>query len=244
MKLIQRLLSRSGELVFDPVVDTATSEDMRLHWLEDWLGPRLRDARVADVGCWTGGILRWAVDVGARTVTGIDLEGPWLEVARQRVPIAQMVPVASLPHLDPSLDGQFDLLFFLETMEHLPRGTERATLGRLSRLLATGGQLVLSTPVAGPMTLLDPAWLLVGHRHYSLARLRRLLSAAGLGITEVRWSGNLWSAMSTNVMYLEKHLLRRPPTAYRRLEERGNTGLRPRPTATATTIWIRATATP
>lgn len=245
MKLIDRVLRRSGELVFDTQVDGLIDPkpEPRLTWLRDWIGSRLNGARVADVGCWTGGLLAWALEGGAIEATGIDLPGPWLEAAHRRAPSASLYPVASLSDIPASLHNRFDFVFFLETLEHLPRHTEIVALTSLRHLLVPGGWLILSTPITGMMKILDPAWFLVGHRHYSLDALLAMLKSAGLRSQDVRWSGNFWTAISINCLYVEKHLLRRQPRHHLWLEDRADRGLRSRPSLTSTNLWVSAVAT-
>jgi 2-polyprenyl-3-methyl-5-hydroxy-6-metoxy-1,4-benzoquinol methylase len=244
MKLIERLLRRSGELVFDAAVDG--SIDMRPEprhaWLQEWIGT-LKAARVVDVGCWTGALLTWALGEGCVEVAGIDLPGPWLKTASRRAPGAAIYPVRSLSDVPSSLKSRFDFVFFMETLEHLPRGSETAALAALRQLLVPGGWLVLSTPIAGVMNILDPAWFLVGHRHYSVSTIQTMLSAAGFQSEEVRWSGNLWSAIATNLLYIEKHLLRRQPRSHPWLERRDSRGLGSQRSLTSTNVWVRAVAT-
>jgi 2-polyprenyl-3-methyl-5-hydroxy-6-metoxy-1,4-benzoquinol methylase len=242
MNLIERVLHRSGQLVFDPAADAISDRqpESRFTWLRDWIGPRLGGAHVVDVGCWTGRLLAWATGEGASTVVGIDLPGPWLNAAGARLPNGHFYAVTSLERLGASLHSQFDLVFFLETLEHLPRGTEVAALTSIRHLLAPSGWLVMSTPVSGVMAFLDPAWYLVGHRHYSTKSIEQLLKAAGLRVREIRWSGNVWEAVAANVLYVEKHILRRRPRHYAWLARQRDCGLRQRPSRTSTNVWVCA----
>ena len=75
-------------------------------------------------------------------------------------------------------------------IEHLPRGTEQAALREVHRILKPDGVLVLSTPSDSFLTtLLDPAWWLIGHRHYGAATLRRLVRESGFSIEEETTGG-------------------------------------------------------
>lgn len=133
-------------------------------------------------------------------------------------------------------------MFFLETLEHLPRGTEAGALRNVASMLAPEGELIMSTPVAGVAALADPAWLLVGHRHYRPVTLEALVCGAGLLVEETRYSGNLWTSVDTCWFYLRKHLLgMHGPTALNSwLETRGATGLRMTRSLGSTNIWLRA----
>lgn len=244
MRLSDRLLKRSGQLTYEPLVDGAVdaSPDVRWRWLTEWVGPEIKGAHVIDVGCWTGGLLGWAVERGAASVTGVDLPGPWLEVARERVPAAEIISAPSLEKLPSKVGRKFDMLFFLETLEHLPRSNEANTLTALRAMLKTGGQLVISTPAAGVAAITDPAWLLTGHRHYRVGTLKHLLESSGFEPKESRWSGNMATALHTNAMYIDKHILRRPTRNSTQLSKSADTGLRPRRTLTTANVWLRATA--
>ena len=152
MNLLSRVTARSGELVFDPVADSVErvehADVLRFAWVCDWLkGWDLSKARVLDLGCWTGGFL-YQLDrrVDCGEIQGVDLDGEWLDVARQVVPSASFGPVTSLLELRSEVQGEFDCVFLLETIEHLPRGSEGRTLQAIREVMAPGGCLVLSTP--------------------------------------------------------------------------------------------------
>lgn len=76
--------------------------------------------------------------------------------------------------------GRFELIVCSEVLEHLAH--DARAIGRLARLLAPGGVLVLTVP-GGRMSRFDR---LIGHqRHYSTAALLELALAAALDPLEV-----------------------------------------------------------
>ena len=243
VNLISRILTRSGELTFDAELDAAGcgSVDHRYRWLEEWIGKDMSGARVVDVGCWTGDLLAWARSAGAVGTVGVDLDGPWLDVARGRPEVDEVEAGSLLEGIPSRLHGAFDVVFFLETLEHLPRGTESAALTVLSSLLAPGGYLYASTPLAGIAALADPAWYLVGHRHYRTATLVGLAENAGLVVEETRFSGNLRTSVETCCFYLNKHLRWRKRTGKQVARvSTGDQGLQRVRGLTSTNVWIRA----
>lgn len=246
MNVLRRLAERSGELVFDPTADSTEAVEradvLRYKWVCDWVRDwGLASARVLDLGCWTGGLL-YQLDkqVGCGELHGVDLDGPWLDVARKVVPAGTFAPISSLLELRSAADGQFDFVFFLETIEHLPRGTEGRTIRALSEVIAPGGSLVLSTPFAGPLTPLDPAWSLLGHRHYRLSTLTSMLEAAGLEVAETGYAGNVWEAAGEIRFLAVKHLRHRIPDPQPFVRRRADTGVRPQHYRGATGIYVRA----
>jgi 2-polyprenyl-3-methyl-5-hydroxy-6-metoxy-1,4-benzoquinol methylase len=126
MTLRSRMWHRSGSLVFVPEVDAAKHAEIpdRYRWASYWAGS-LEGKRVADVGCWTGRFLEHLAAAGhPGKLFGIDLLGPWLEEATARHPEMEFVPVESLLIPIEGHQHSFDTVFFLETLEHLPRGLE------------------------------------------------------------------------------------------------------------------------
>src|SRR5438034_4844364 len=95
------------------------------------LRPRLRpDARLLDAGCGTGGFLRFLLDREAiGSATGIDLSPEPIELARQRVPEAELA-VGSVTEL-PFEDETFDAAVLNDVLQHVPEEDVGRTLGEL-----------------------------------------------------------------------------------------------------------------
>jgi SAM-dependent methyltransferase len=241
--LLKRVRSRSGELTFDPQVDASEDVNEPRHRWIDALVPFV-DRDVIDFGCWTAGLLRHARSAGARRVAGLDLPGPWLETAQAMTPEADIRRVESFSPLPASLRASFDVAFLLETLEHVPRGTESQVLDAVFEALRPGGTLVLSTPTAGLAAILDPAWWLVGHRHYRDATVLSLVTNAGYQSAELRFSGNLWTSADTLWMYLDKHIMHRPHRPPALVTRRLDTGMTPSREIGSTTVWVIASKAP
>ena len=171
---------------------------------------------------------------------GIDVAGPWIHAAEEAVPSARFLEVATLTDLPASLERHFDVVMLLETIEHLPRGTETSALRSLASLLAPDGYLLLSTPAAGISAPLDPAWFLVGHRHYRLVTLTKLFSSAGLEVRRVYYSGNFWTSLDTFMLYFWKHVLRRTYVSPAMIASREPNGVYERRRPTSANIWLEA----
>ena len=94
-----------------------------------------------------------------------------------------------------------------------PKGRGASSVREISRVLRPGGVLYLSTPHAALLPkLTDPAWWLIGHRHYSRERLARLRP----GGRASRWSGSRrrgrsWEIVQTLDLYVAKWIFRRRP---------------------------------
>jgi ubiquinone/menaquinone biosynthesis C-methylase UbiE len=194
---------------FDPSADSA---DQSRYYEPQLAASRklIEGADLLNVGSWTGNFESLAVVV-AGTVTGLDVEPRALEVARKNIPGATFVE-ASVFEM-PFQDASFDVVTLFEVIEHLPTGTEPEALSEVARVLRPGGHLVLSTPSWTLRSrLLDPAYLLTGHRHYAASSLITLLSAAGFTTERCDIRGGWVNVASYMTMYFYKHVLRRPMT--------------------------------
>ena len=94
----------------------------------------------------------------------------------------------------PFRPGTFSVAIFSEVLEHLPRGTEPRAIKEIYGVLGDSGVLILSTPSSdgawGKLySLSDPAFWLIGHRHYSGARIRHLLRAGGFFVESLTRRG-------------------------------------------------------
>jgi 2-polyprenyl-3-methyl-5-hydroxy-6-metoxy-1,4-benzoquinol methylase len=167
---------------------------------------------VLDVGCGFGWFELFALAHGVRTITGIELTERDLETARANVDAPNVqFQIANAIEL-PFNDASFDTVVCWEVLEHIPVNTEPRAFHEIARVLRPGGRLYLSTPHASlTARVFDPAWWLIGHRHYTTLDLERLAKNANLsvGLLEVR-GGPLLIASILN-LYIAKWVFRRSP---------------------------------
>jgi SAM-dependent methyltransferase len=79
------------------------------------------------------------------------------------------------------------------------------------RVLKPGGAFYLSTPYLSFLsTVLDPAWWLIGHRHYSKKKMHELASSTGFKIEDLQIRGGNWMMLFTHNLYISKWIFRRP----------------------------------
>jgi ubiquinone/menaquinone biosynthesis C-methylase UbiE len=102
-----------------------------------------RGKRILDVGCGAGyGSAELAR--AAQSVTSVDLSPAALESAASAYPDARIRWLAASADALPFPGASFDLITIFEVIEHLDNWP--AVLDEARRLLAPGGQLVISTP--------------------------------------------------------------------------------------------------
>jgi ubiquinone/menaquinone biosynthesis C-methylase UbiE len=101
-------------------------------------------ARLLDVGCGTGAFLREVKRNYPRlAVTGLDLSGPYLRLARRRLAAwSRVTMVEALGEATPFGAGQFDVVSCIYLFHELPPAVRRAVAGEIRRVLKPGGTLV------------------------------------------------------------------------------------------------------
>lgn len=168
----------------------------------------IKNKKVLDVGCWTGRYASFA-NMYAKKVFGIDPSPEAITYAKKNIPKASFFvgTVESLPFKD----RFFDVVVFLAVIEHIPKGTELQALIEINRVLKKDGYLILDTANSNIFSiLLDPAYFLTGHRHYSQAHLFNLLNRAGFRVIETHKRGSTLYQLTHIFEMVTKHILRIP----------------------------------
>src|SRR5690606_14218866 len=87
-------------------------------------------------------------------------------------------------------DDSFDVVVMLEVIEHIPENMEESVIKESFRVLKKNGSLIITTPYHHPISILfDPAYFLIGHRHYSEKYLSDLLERNGFNIKKIYKKG-------------------------------------------------------
>lgn len=176
---------------------------------------------ILDVGCGFGWCALYFLNHGVKKVVGIELSDEDLKAARKIKNSKVKFKIGSGIDI-PAKDNSFDTAVCFEVIEHIPKGTEPQLFSEIHRVLKSNGTLYLSTPYNHPLTtVLDPAWWLIQHRHYSLEKLARFGIDAGFNIAAYAVKGGIWSITGLLVMYVSKWIHRRSiPTLQKFLDEK------------------------
>ena len=176
---------------------------------------------VLDIGCGFGWFELAAADRGVRSVVGVEPEEAALETARRHVALAQVTFRAASAVSLPFADESFDTVVMWEVLEHLQKRSEPLALREVARVLRPGGVLYLSTPHGSLRArLTDPAWWLIGHRHYAPERVAQLAADAALAVEVLESKAGAWQIAYIINLYVSKWLLRRPPLFREAFEQR------------------------
>ncbi len=176
-------------------------------YLLRWIKPYLKKTKVLDIGCWTGP-LETLLEHEDCKVSAIDIEEEPLKYARKRFP-KMTFKQASLAEKLPFKKDEFDNVLYFMVIEHIPIGTEELAFKNINRVMKKKGNLFMSTMHSSILSnLLDPAYFITKHRHYSEKHLTELLKKAGFEVKEVYLNGGWFTTLHIWMLYFFKHILR------------------------------------
>ena len=138
-------------------------------------------ARVLELGCGAGIPMTAALAEG-RDVTGVDISGTQVELARRNVPTATFLH-ADMTALEFE-PASFDAVVAFYSLTHVPRDDVPPLLARIREWLRPGGTFVAAMGVEDDPGTIEEDWLGVPmyFSHFSARKNRRLVAEAGFVI--------------------------------------------------------------
>ncbi len=101
--------------------------------------------------------------------------------------------------------NSFSKVALLEVIEHVPEDTEFDMIEEIHRVLKPQGILILTTPRYNWLSnLFDPAYWLIGHRHYREQQIYKYLSDAGFSDIKIYIKGRFFDAFAVFTYYFLK----------------------------------------
>ena len=168
--------------------------------------------KVLDIGCGCGWCEINFLKRGVGRITALDSSAQALQVARQNIKDDKVDFVLGDATNLPFGGELFDTVVCWEVIEHIPECWEDRIFSEINRVLVKGGKFYLSTPYNSFFSkVLDPAWWLVRHRHYSTEDLVKLGRFHGLKIFEVFVKGGWVSLAYILNMYISKWVFKSKP---------------------------------
>lgn len=162
---------------------------------------------ILNLGCYNGWFEKAALQLGCKSIIGSDINEGFLKISKKHVPQALFIKT-SLFGL-PFADNFFDLVTLFDVLEHVPGGSETRVFGEIRRVLRKNGNLVISTPQANFLSnFFDPVWYL-GHRHYKVKKLCRLLEKEKFEVKNIEQKGRFAELCGLLFLYIFKWLFRR-----------------------------------
>lgn len=161
-----------------------------------------------DIGCSYGWFEKWAIENGCNSIAGIEPDERDFEIAQQELPTAKYLQGSVLEI--PLEDKSVDTVVMWEVLEHFSKNAEEKAFLEIHRVLRERGEFFLSTPHSTFWScVLDPAWWLIGHRHYSIEQIKKIAQITGFEIVKVEYGGGFWELHSMILLYIFKWLFRR-----------------------------------
>ena len=166
----------------------------------------IKGKKVLDLGSWTGPYTSLIYGL-AKEISAVDVEEKALKVLKKNLP--KVKTSRAFSDKLPFKEGEFDVVTFWDVIEHIPVDSELVTLKEINRVIKKGGILFLATVKKNFWSdILDPAYYLAGHRHYTQRELSNILKASGFKIQEVISGGSFFSSFYALSFYFFKHILR------------------------------------
>jgi SAM-dependent methyltransferase len=187
----------------------------------------LRGREVLDIGCGFGWFEIISLEAGATRIAGIEPDETDLATARCFFDHEHVsFHVGSATEI-PFPDQSFDTVVCWEVLEHIPKNSEPRAFAEIARVLKPGGVFYMSTPYAAGFTrVTDPAYWLIGHRHYTKRQLAGFARGAGLEVEDLMVRGDHWHNIAINNLYVAKWIFRREPFLADRVNRRLDAGYR------------------
>ncbi|MBI5153351.1 MAG: class I SAM-dependent methyltransferase [Parcubacteria group bacterium] len=172
-------------------------------FIAKFIRPYIKSKKVLDIGCWTGQ-LEGLIQKDVTTLIGIEPNREAVKFAKLCHPGTTFL-VASADHL-PFHNRSFDVVLLLDVLEHVPPNTEEIVLKEICRILKKGGILILTTPHTHWLSIaFDPAYFLIGHRHYKEQEIINLLGRVGLSIQSFKRYGGIAHLTKCLIDIASKH---------------------------------------
>ena len=138
---------------------------------------------IADLGCGTGYALGRLSELGFKRLAGLDIASSMIDIAKKEVPAAtyHQGDIEALPYRD----GEFTAIFSSSAIQWCDL---RRALLEMHRVLAPGGQLLLSSFVQGTLDTWRRLWRLNDDQRFvSLADFSVIIDQVGFVDVEM-WS--------------------------------------------------------
>lgn len=172
----------------------------------------IKNKKILDIGCGFGWFELGMLKKGVKEIAGIEISAQDLKSTRENIKDKRAVFKIGGALKLPFKDNYFDTVVAWEVIEHIPKNTEDKMFKEVKRVLKKNGTFYLSTPYDSFWSkYFDPAWWLIGHRHYSKEKLTGLGDRNGFMISKIYIKGRWWGFINLLNLYIAKWVFRRGP---------------------------------
>ena len=168
---------------------------------------------ILDIGCGFGWFELHSSKLKCKSVKGIELSATDLSTAKKYLKnIPEISFLVGSAIKIPFKNSEFDTVVSWEVLEHIPKGAELEMFNEANRVLRAKGAFYLSTPNQNIFAcIFDPAWWLIGHRHYSVSQLVKYAQRSGFVIEKIETRGGWWEIAGMLDLYISKWVFHRKP---------------------------------
>ncbi len=191
----------------------STQLNGRPKFICEWIPEaELDEKHVLNIGCGYGWFERFLADHRkTKRIVGIEPKEENLRITRRGLPDSVELRVADGTSMDFD-DESFDICIASEVLEHLEPNKEQMFFEEVNRILKPSGFFYLTTPAKNWKSLfVDPAYWLIGHRHYSEEQIFKYAEKSGFAVSEIKVIGAKYEAIALWDMYISKWIFRKSP---------------------------------
>ena len=107
----------------------------------------LKNKVILDIGCGRGEVISYCAKNGCKKAVGIDFSREGLDIAREVNRDAPGVELIEMEAKDMEFKDEFDVVFLLDVIEHIPDEEMRLVYPKVYAALKDSGMVVLNTPI-------------------------------------------------------------------------------------------------
>jgi ubiquinone/menaquinone biosynthesis C-methylase UbiE len=182
---------------------------VRNEYLLNFLINDIKDKTVLDIGCGFGW-LEYRLKKKIKKIIGIDINKKDITQAKKEIKSNMVTFLVGSGLKLPVRPNSIDVVVASEVIEHLQKNSETLFFKEINRVLKIRGKLFITTPFNDIRSkFFDPAWWLIGHRHYSLKSLKELSKKTNLHIVDYKIWGRGWSMLGLLNLYISKWIFHR-----------------------------------
>ena len=161
-----------------------------------------------DIGCWIGWYEYFMVKKGCESIVAIDIDINALRKAKENISALNCDFVRASAINLPFEPQSFDAVSMWDVLEHLPVNSEDDCFSQVNRLISKDGLVLISVPNSHFLSrILDPAYFVIGHRHYSYFGIQKFMQKTGFEIHAAEYRGGIVEALSVILLYFCKLFL-------------------------------------
>ena len=172
----------------------------------------IKNKTILDIGCGYGWCEMNFLKRGVKEIIGMETSEDDLKTAKQYIEDKRAGFIVGNALKIPFKNDCFDTVVCWEVLEHIPKNNEMNLFREVNRVLKKDGAFYLSTPYDRLLSIFfDPAWWLIGHRHYGKKQITQYIQKNGFKLVKMEVRGKIWCLISGINMYFSKWILRRKP---------------------------------